>query len=143
MQKVCFDAGIFGIYFGEEVPDKKKILQIFKGTLSNKYEIHVLKSVLSEVFYHLCLQKGIDYARSKILSMKEIYPIVQISLNDDLITKTGQLKCQNRKNLSYIDCMSISYCLINKIQFHTTEKKIKQIPHPLLDKLRIVEYRWS
>ena len=143
MQKVCFDTGIFGIYFGKEVTDKKKVLQIFEGSLSNKYEIHVLKPVLSEVFYHLCLHKGKNYARSKILSIKEIYPIVQISLDDDLINKTGQIKCKNRKNLSYIDCMSISYCLLNKIQFHTTDKKIKQIPEPLLDTLKIVEYKWD
>ena len=100
--------------------------QIFKGTLTNKYEIHVLKPVLSEVFYHLCIQKGAHYAKSRILSIKQLYPIVQISLDDDLINRTGQLKCQNRKNLSYIDCMSISYCMLNKIQFHTTEKKIKR-----------------
>jgi predicted nucleic acid-binding protein len=143
MLKVCFDTGVFGIYFGEEISDKKKVLQIFRGTLTNKYEIHVLKPVLSEVFYHLCIQKGVNYAKSRILSIKKLYPIVQISLDDDLINKTGQIKCQNRKNLSYIDCMSISYCLLNKIQFHTTEKKIKQIPIPLIDKLRVVTYNWD
>jgi len=143
MLKVCFDTGAFGIYFGEEIPDKKKVLQIFKGTLTNKYEIHVLKPVLSEVFYHLCIQKGAHYAKSRILSIKKLYPIVQISLDDDLINKTGQLRCQNRKNLSYIDCMSISYCMLNNIQFHTTEKKLKQIPIPLIDKLKVVTYNWD
>lgn len=143
MQKVCFDSGIFGIYFGKEVTDKIKVLQVFEGSLTNNYEIHVLKPVFSEVFYHLCLKKGKNYAASKILSIKEIYPLVQISLDDELINKTGQLKCQNRKNLSYIDCMSISYCLLNKIQFHTTEKKIKQIPILLIDKLKVVTYNWD
>ncbi|MHA1518941.1 MAG: type II toxin-antitoxin system VapC family toxin [Promethearchaeota archaeon] len=143
MQKVCLDTGIFGIYFGKDIPDRKKILKILEGSITKEYEIHVLRPVLSEVFYHLCLNKGQSFARSKIISLKFVYPIKQISLDDDLIAKTGQLKCQNRKNLSYIDCMSISYCLLNKIPFHTTEKKIKQIPNPLLNRLKIVRYRWD
>ncbi len=143
MQKVCFDTGIFSIFFGQEIPDKNKISKIFKNSLSGEYEIHVLNAVLSEVFYHLCVLKGTTYARSRIKSLTNLYPIKQISLNDDLIARTGQLKCQNRTDLSYIDCMSISYCLINKIPFYTTEKKLKQISRPILNKLKIVKFQFD
>lgn len=143
MKKVCLDTGLFSIYFGQESPEKSKVTKIIKGSLSGEYEIHVLKAVLAEVFYHLCVVNGTAYARSRIKSLTSIYPIVQFSLNEDLIARTGQLKCQNRTNLSYIDCMSISYCLLNNIPFYTTEKKIKQISLPILDKLRVSKFRFN
>ena len=40
----------------------------------------------------------------------------------------------------YIDCMGIAISLSKKIPFHTTEKKLKQIPNNVLEKLKVVKY---
>ena len=92
MNKACFDTGCFGIFYGTDIPSKQKITSILNKTCTKEYEVYVLKPVLSEVFYHLCLFNGIEYARMKILSLTHIYPLIQVTLNDDLITKTGELK---------------------------------------------------
>lgn len=142
-REVCLDAGFFSIFFSDKAKDKNAVLSLLNDIKLKKKKAFVLKPVLSEVFYHLCLQKGKDYATSRIVSFLEIYPISQVSLNLDLVIRTGQIKCQDRKRLSYIDCMSIGFCLLNKCEFHTTEKQIKSIPLPILKKIKTITYKWD
>lgn len=143
MKNICLDTGFFSIFYEEKSKDKQKVMKLMEKIKSGEIIAHVLKPVFSELFYHLCLIQGKDFATSQIVSLINTYPLRQISLDLELIVTTGQIKCQDRKNLSYIDCMSIAYCLIKKIQFHTTEKLIKNIPTPTLNKLKIVTYNWS
>jgi len=143
MKNICLDTGFFSIYYGEKSKDKHKVIDLMEKIKSGEIIAHVLKPVLCELFYHLCLISGKDYANSQIVSLTNTYPLRQISLDLDLIVSTGQIKCQDRKNLSYIDCMSIAYCITKKIPFHTTEKLIKNIPTPTLNKLKVVTYSWS
>ena len=128
MVKCCFDTGVLSVYFGKNIPDRIKIVNILQGVQASKNELHILSPVFSELFYHLCKIEGKEKARTKILSFKEIYPIQIIQMNDEILIRAGELKCQNRLVLSYNDCFSIAYCLINNISFHTTEKKLYKIP---------------
>ena len=91
-------------------------------------EVHVLSPASSEVFYHLCKIEGKSIARTKLLSFKELYSISTIPLNDDILLKAGELKCQNRSPYPLFDCFSIAYCLLEQIAFHTTETRLRQIP---------------
>lgn len=54
----------------------------------------------------------------------------------------GRAFWQHRASLSYIDCISIGYCLNNNTEFHTTEKTLKQIKDNTLDKLKVKKYRF-
>ena len=143
MKKVCFDKGIFLLYFSKGSIARKKILQMLKGSLEGKYEIHVLKPVISEVVCKYCLLRGKDAARNEIFALLKRYPFKEIPLNYPIIFDTGILKAQDRIRLSYNDCFSIIYCVQNKIPFHTTEKKLKQIPLSTLQKLKVITYQWS
>jgi hypothetical protein len=57
-----------------------------------------------------------------------------------ILMAAGKMKCQHRTVLSYIDCMSIAHTLKMNIPFHTTEKKLKQIPGNVLQRLKVVKY---
>ncbi|WP_371806615.1 type II toxin-antitoxin system VapC family toxin [Candidatus Lokiarchaeum ossiferum] len=142
MKKVCFDTGIFLMYFGKDSQSREKILSILKGSLEGKYEIHVLKPVISEIVCKFCLLKGKDAARNNIYALLKRYPFHEIPLDYSLLFDSGILKAQDRIRLSYNDCFSITYCVLNKIPFHTTEKKLKNIPLPTLQKLKVVTYEW-
>ena len=90
-----------------------------------------------EVFKHLCIAGGKDYAANCIRSSQINVPYRSISLTTDLINEAGLLKCQYRKSLSYNDCLSIALALKNNAEFHTTEKELPEIPQ-----LRIVKYKF-
>ena len=105
-------------------PNRKRVLTILEQIATMTCEVHVLSPVFWEVFYHLCKIEGKSIARTKLLSFKELYSISTIPLNDDILLKAGELKCQNRSLLSFINCFSIAYCLLEQIAFHTTENEI-------------------
>jgi hypothetical protein len=65
-----------------------------------------------------------------------------VNIKDDLIFSAGKLKCQNRKTLSYNDCLSIGFCLNNQAEFHTTEKNLKNIPNNTLKRLKTEIYKF-
>ena len=158
MKQICLDAGIFSIFFEDTSRDRPKVLELFnnfrekggKGGEGGKeiggkerIEGHVINPVISEVYYQLCVLKGKDYATSKLVSLLNIYPIKLISpgLNDLILA--GQIKCSDRKRLSYIDCLSIAYSLNANISFHTTEKLVKNIPVKTLERLKLTTYFWD
>jgi predicted nucleic acid-binding protein len=143
MQKICFDTGVLSIYFGKDIPERKKILSILEKIATMTYEVHILSPVFSEVFYHLCKIEGKIEARTKLLSFKELYSISTIQLSDDILLKAGELKCQNRSILSFIDCFSIAYCLLEQIAFHTTETKLREIPQIISKRMNITSYKWD
>ena len=138
MKQICLDAGVLDIFFSEHCTKSVEIL--FDNILNHAIEAYILKPVIIESFLHVCKNKGKIPARLAILSFLKKYPINQVNLDENLIILAGELKCQNRKTLSYIDCMSIAFCLNQRIQFHTTEKQLKNIPNNTLNRLKIVKY---
>ena len=101
-----------------------------------------MKSTVIEVLNHLCILQGKSLALTRLAELFHEYPIMQLGLDDQLINRAGILKCQHRTTLSYNDCISIAFCLIENISFHTTEKKLKKIPHNTLNRLQVVKYRF-
>ena len=136
--KVCIDTGILSIFFSKEsTPEVDKLME---RILNQSLECYILKPVLCEVFFHLCQLKGKDEANSMIMTFIRKYHPILVDLDEGLILETGLLKCQHHTHLSYIDCMSIGFCLNEKIPFHTTEKHLKSIPQNVLQKLNVVKY---
>jgi predicted nucleic acid-binding protein len=109
---------------------------------NGNFSANVVKPVLSEVFFHLCTTRGASEATIQLKNLLDNYLIALVDLDRDLLFSAGKLRCQHASTLSYIDCMSIAYCLDSGAEFHTTEKKIKQIPHNTLARLRVVKYAW-
>jgi len=106
-------------------------------------EAHVLKPVLCEAFVNICKINGKDHANQSITSFTRSFPLIQVELDESLVLFAGLLKCQHRDTLSYIDCMSIAYCINNKIEFHTTEKTLKRILPETSNKLKIIVYQFK
>jgi predicted nucleic acid-binding protein len=143
MPKNCFDTGALSIYFGRNIPDRSKILSILKSIKQGENEVHVLSPVIAELFYHLCKIEGKAAARTKILSFKALFPIHTIELTEDILFRAAELKCQHRNILSYVDCFSLAYCLLKNIAFHTTEKKLRELPNFISERIQIIAYKWD
>ena len=140
MKKICLDTGIITQYLSENPP--AAIQDTLNRVINGKLECHILNSVFVEIYNQICKWKGVEFSRIAVTSFSLKVPFVKIALDDQIVLSAGILKCQHRTTLSYIDCMSIAYCLNNKIEFHTTEKTLKHIKHNTLDKLKVKTYRF-
>ncbi len=130
---ISLDTGPISLFFTRD--HSKKIDALFNSIKTNQINAIVIAPVLAEVFKHLCVSNGKDYANSSLISLLKFYPINVKSLDYSMILKAGQLKCQFRKKLSYIDCFVIALALIEKCELHTTEKEF-----PTFSKLKIITY---
>ena len=137
---VCLDTGIITLFTGKD--PNEKIIRLFNAIQKNEKIAYAMKTTIIEVINHLCILQGKMIALTRLAELLNEYPIVQVGLDNQLINQAGILKCQHRTTLSYNDCISIAFCLINSINFHTTEKKLKKIPHNTLNRLQIVKYRF-
>ncbi|MBN2153547.1 MAG: PIN domain-containing protein [Candidatus Lokiarchaeota archaeon] len=140
MKKICLDAGVLDLYLSET--RTKQVKMLFDDVKNRTAHAHVVNPVLSEVFFHQCTTRGAKEAAIQLRNVLDNYPIELVELDVDLLFSAGKLRCQHASTLSYIDCMSIAYCLHSGAEFHTTEKTIKQIPHNTLARLRVVRYAW-
>ena len=138
MKEICLDTGVLGIYLS--INPGKKIQSLMQNIRKGLIKAFILKPVLIEVFYHICKIEGKEIASIKITNLKSKIPFNFIDLDDSLVLKAGILKCQHRTSLSYIDCMSIAFCLNTNTTFHTTEKLMKKIPNNTLNQLKIEKY---
>ncbi len=140
MKQICIDTGVLDIYFSASRTElvKNLMASVKKSTCS----AHIIKPILSEIFFHLCRTSGASEATVQLTNFLNNYPVILVELDRDLYLSAGKIRCQHASTLSYIDCMSIVYCLSTNTEFHTTEKTIKRIPHNTLSRLRIVEYTW-
>ncbi|MGV9199617.1 MAG: PIN domain-containing protein [Promethearchaeia archaeon] len=138
--KICLDAGVLDIHFSKNCTQKVK--KLMDSILRKDIQAYILRSILIESYYHLCKLKGNEIAQITITSFLNKYPINLVHISNDLIYSAGKLKCQNRKTLSYNDCLSIAFCLNKKVAFHTTEKNLEHVPNTTLKRLKIEKYRF-
>lgn len=138
--RVCLDTGVIVLFTGKD--PSEEIVQLFTEIQKQEKIALVMKSTIIEVLNHLCILQGKSLALTRLAELFHEYPITQVRLDDQLINRAGILKCQHRTTLSYNDCISIAFCLIENISFHTTEKKLKKIPHNTLNRLQVVKYRF-
>ncbi len=141
MTKACIDSGVLVHIFDDK--SSQDISRLLKEIKDGTTSASILSPILCEVYFHLCRAKGREYASTKIVAMLDLFPLEIIHVNTPLIIKAGQLKCQNQKLLSYNDCLSIAYCMLNKVPFHTTEKKLKEMPNGVQQQLKVVKYAWD
>ncbi len=140
MPIICVDTGVLSIYFSKDMTNE--VTNLMNKIKQKQVEAHILKPVLIELFWHLCRVHGVEAAKTLLLSFLNQVPIEQVELQMPVILKAGSVKCQNPSNLSYIDCMCIAYALNMKIEFHTTEKTFKKIPNLILQRLKVIEYKF-
>lgn len=133
VKRACLDAGVITLYYQKDPP--AKIIDLFKNIKIQTIHAFVPSVILIEVYKHLCMAKGNDYATSSLRSFQFNLKPDLISLTSDLVFKAGRLKCSFRKKLSYIDCIVIGFALENDAVLHTTEKNV-----PKIDNLRVIEY---
>ncbi|NMC04358.1 MAG: type II toxin-antitoxin system VapC family toxin [Candidatus Lokiarchaeota archaeon] len=138
MTSACFDTGVLTLYATKDCP--ARINEVMNKVKKGELEAHVLSPVLSELFFHLCKLSGQEKATIFVNSLLESHQVNVILPDKVLSISAGKLRCQHRSTLSYIDCMSIAHALKVNIPFHTTEKKLKQIPGNVLQRLKVVKY---
>lgn len=133
VKTISLDTGPISLLFSKN--HSKNVTLLFESIEKNQIQAFVIAPVLSEVYKHLCIANGKDFANSSIVSLLKKYPIQVVSLNQSLILKAGELKCRFRTKLSYIDCFVLALALLQKYELHTTEKNL-----PTIDHLKIVCY---
>ena len=138
MSTICLDSGVLSIFFTKNPTQQVKTLML--KIQKQNIRAYLPKPVLIEVFFHLCTNDGKEIAKITLVNFLKKYPLHLVEFDTNLLIHTGQLKCQHRSALSYIDCMGIAVALNHKIPFHTTEKKLKKIPNNVLDRLKVVTY---
>ena len=138
MKEICLDTGVISIFFSNNPTNQ--VINLMKDIQQQKISAYLPKPVMIEAFFHVCKNDGKENAKIILITFLKKYPLNLIEFDNNLIIHAGQLKCQHRSNLSYIDCMGIAIALNRKIAFHTTEKKLKKIPHNVLEKLIVVKY---
>ena len=135
LKEITLDTGPITLLLMKDSP--KKIKDIFTKIKSKSIGTYVVQPVLIEVYKHLCIAKGKNFAQSSIIKIMDEYPLKIVEIDKSLIIKAGSLKCSYRTKLSYTDCVVIAFGLLNKLEIHTTEKKLPEIP-----KLRIILYHF-
>jgi predicted nucleic acid-binding protein len=133
VKRACLDAGVITLYYQKDPPPE--ILDLFKNIKIKTTHAFVPSVILIEVYKHLCMAKGNDYATSSLRSFQFNLKPNLISLTSDLVFEAGRLKCSFRQKLSYIDCIIIGSALENDAVLHTTEKNM-----PKIDNLSVIEY---
>ena len=133
LSRACLDAGPISLYYQKDPPEK--IEELMKKIKDKVFSVYIPTVILVEVFKHLCLAQGKDYATSSVRSFQYMFKPHLISLTPELILDAGELKCQFRAQLSYNDCISIVTARKMKAVLHTTEKSF-----PTIHNLKIKTY---
>ena len=135
VSRICLDTGPITLHFTKDEP--KEITTLMNDIKHQKIEAYIISPILVEVFKHLCIARDKLFAESSISTFQKNYPLVMVSLTNDIILKAGGLKCQYRRKLSYFDCLIIAYALNERLVLHTTEKDL-----PSIQNLRVKKYHY-
>lgn len=141
-RKIYLDTGVIMLHFMKNPSDK--IQQLYSRLKKGPMQVYILEPVLEEMAYQICVAYGKAKVDPYVMSFLQNYHIHVVPPTLDLITEAGILKCKYRTFLSYYDALLISYCLNEKIELHTTEKRIRTKFRPeLVNKLKIVSYSFD
>ena len=135
VRSISLDTGPISLFFTKN--HSKSIDLLFESIKKKQIKSFVIAPVLTEVYKHLCVANGKEFANSALVSLLRLFPIEVVPLNQSLVLKAGELKCRFRKKLSYIDCFVIALGLIQKCEVHTTEKSL-----PSISNLKIISYKF-
>jgi predicted nucleic acid-binding protein len=125
-KRICLDAGPIQLYFLKDRPEK--VDSLFRDIKSDSVDAFVPEAILVDVFNHLCVSGGKEYASDAINSIYLEGKVQVVPLNRLLVLSAGKLKCQYRRILSYNDAILIATALRERATVHTTEKEWPKIP---------------
>ena len=134
-KNIILDTGCITLQIAKNPP--KKITILFDNIEKDIYSAFVVTPVITEVYKHLCVEKGKQFASSSIISLLDRYSLQLVDQDLSLLLRAGDLKCSYRTKLSYIDCFVLAAGLLYKWEIHTTEKSFPNIPH-----LKVVSYQF-
>lgn len=132
------DTGILSIFLSSN--PTPSVISLMRKIRKGEIQAKIPKPIIVETFFHVCKTNGKEKAQISIMNLLKHYPIDLIEFTPSLLLAAGVLKCQHRTHLSYNDCMSIALALDLKAIFHTTEKRLKEIPNNVLNRLKVVSY---
>lgn len=132
-KKYVLDTGPITLYYAKNPPSE--IRELFQKIRSHQIHGLVPTPVISEVYKHLCVANGKESAKIAVINLYNILELRIETLNQSLLIKAGQIKCRYPSKLSYIDCFGIALALLNKCEFHTTEKDL-----PNIYSLKVISY---
>lgn len=141
-REIYLDSGVIMLNFSSKPIEKIK--KIFSRIRNEEVKAFVLEPTLEEIAFHLCVYYGKEKVETYIASFLYDYNIQVVKPQIQLIQKAGILKCQYRSVLSYFDSLMIEFSMQNKLEFHTTEKKLrKKFPSKIVNQLIIITYRFD
>lgn len=141
-REIYLDSGVIMLNFSSKPIEKIK--KIFSRIRNEEVKAFVLEPTLEEIAFHLCVYYGKEKVETYIASFLYDYNIQVVKPQIQLIQKAGILKCQYRSVLSYFDSLMIEFSMQNKLEFHTTEKKLrKKFPSKIVNQLKIITYRFD
>ncbi|HME55142.1 MAG TPA: PIN domain-containing protein [Candidatus Lokiarchaeia archaeon] len=134
-RRVCLDTGPLQLYYLKDCPNK--VESLFQDIKNETIDAIVPEAILIEVFKHLCVSGGKDYASDVINSIYNEITVQIVPLTRTVVLAAGRLKCQYRDVLSYNDAIVIATALHERAEVHTTEKEWPKIP-----KLEVMKYKF-
>jgi predicted nucleic acid-binding protein len=132
-RRICLDAEPLQLHYLKDPP--RKVEDLFRDIKDESVDAVVPEVILVEVFKHLCVSGGKEYASDTINSIYLDGKMHIVSLDRLLVILAGKLKCQYRNVLSYNDSILIALALKERATVHTTEKEWPKIP-----RLEVVKY---
>jgi predicted nucleic acid-binding protein len=141
-RQIYLDTGVVMLNFIQNPPvNIQKLYERLKNEIHSAY---ILRPVIEELAYHICVAYGKAKVDSYIQSFIQNYKINIIQPDLNLISQSGVLKCKYRTFLSYYDALIITYCLQTKKELHTTEKRMRKKFRPeIINQLKIIPYRFD
>jgi predicted nucleic acid-binding protein len=135
LKQITLDTGPICLYFAKS--RLKTVDELFNSLETAKNHAFIIAPILIEVYTHLCVASGKDFANSALFTLYRLPFIEMTSLDPSIILNAGQLKCRYRKKLSYNDCFLLAFALLRKYEVHTTEKDF-----PMISNLKIITYNF-
>ncbi len=138
MNDICLDTGVIHLFLSKN--PKPQVIELMEKIKNGSVNACIVAPVISELTYHVCKIDGRERALAAVNSFLKQYPVSVVETDTSLVLSAGVLKCQHRKLLSYIDCISIALCIRARMEFHSTEKKLKDFPGNVLQHVKVVRY---
>jgi len=110
--------------------DTYALIELIKGnpyyTKYSEEQVVIMQFNLVELYYSLISEFSKEMAKMIYLNFKECVR----QIDDDTIFEAMDLrKKQNKKRLSYVDCIGYVYAKRNKIRFLTGDKQFENMPN--------------
>lgn len=141
-QKILLDSGLIVAFCSKNPP--KKISKLFEKISEKQFHAMVVKFQISEIAFHLCKLYNKETTQQLIYSVIDKYNIQLLDPSTDLLVDVGLFRKNYPKILSYVDCIMLLLCNQEKIIFHTTEKRLKNLLSvDLINKVKIVQYAFD